>query len=343
MTRSTPRRKRGAKTIQFPLEEYLDDTIGIIRTSDNSRGERECICECPVCGKPGKFYANTVSGLAVCFSCGERRNLRGIVAEIEGVTKTEASTYIRNVLAKSLSRSLSAIRAKETKRKEKAADPAGTAARRKIYLPDEYIPVWDAERRVWTVCEYLTVERDISLDLAKRYELGICKTGDYAGRAIFPIIEDGEVKTFTARTMLGLEPKYRHPWNDGKSTYLYGLDFAAGQEHVIVVEGPTDVIGMYRKGYIAVGLLGKSGSHEQAAKLYARGCRSVTLLLDPGAGTDVMRTALIFGEVLNVDVADLPDTADPDKATLEVVEAALAGAKPPTVKQMRLVRRRYAG
>ena len=52
MTRSTPRRKRGAKTIQFPLEEYLDDTIGIIRTSDNSRGERECICECPVCGKP---------------------------------------------------------------------------------------------------------------------------------------------------------------------------------------------------------------------------------------------------------------------------------------------------
>lgn len=90
----------------------------------------------------------------------------------------------------------------------------------------------------------------------------------YAGRVIFPFIEDGKVTYLVARTIGQDEPKYLNSPGD-KSSVVFGLDDVRGT--AIVCEGIISAIAANRvTGVPAVCVLGKSPSDYQIAKLRNR-------------------------------------------------------------------------
>jgi DNA primase len=323
----------------FDIEAYIDDVLGIRHTSVGAKGD-EYVTECPYCGKDRKLYVNSESGFWVCYSCGEGGGLATLMMEVEGIDYRTAMAKLTKAAHERLSTSLDKIRARTQKRAErKQAKKKRAVAPSWADLPPEYVPIWDPHRRVWNRIGYLAT-RGIRLRTAQAFQLGFCLAGDYAGRLIFPVIDDGKIVSFTARATGDFEPKYRNPEAVSKGTLIYGIDQLRGLKKATIVEGPTDVTGMYQKKLPAGGLMGKLGTIMQAAKLREIGVEEVCLLLDGNAGEDVFKTAAIFGETLRVTIARLPGTLDPDDAAKKVVVKVLNDARPPTSRELRKARAR---
>jgi len=328
-------KKKGPRA-PVDVAEYLDETIGV-RTTSRGESGMQCVCECPFCGKDRKLYVHRETGLFICYSCGEGGGLTALVMAVEGCTGREARRILADAAGSRVAASLSKIRKAAGRRVAPATPATPPAEPQGAALPAEFLPIWDPDLG-WRKVEYLE-KRRIKYRTAMAMRLGVCIAGQYGGRLIFPIIEDGVVRSFAGRAMGGWEPKYQHPAADGKSSLLYGLDLVAGPEDVIVVEGPTDVLSMYQKRLPACALLGKRGTMAQAGKLHRRGARRVTLLLDGNAGADVLKTAAIFSETMEVLVAQLPGKLDPDEAPREVIMEALDRARPPSTLEMKVARR----
>jgi DNA primase len=256
--------------------------------------------------------------------------------EVEGISWREARKKLTTAAGAHLSRSIESMRElrarKKARRKSKAKRSIATAS-----LPDEYLPACDEEKEVWRQIGYLKM-RGIRLRTARLFRLGICLKGDYAGRIIFPVIENGEIKTFQARATGDWEPKYKNPDEVGKGNYIYGHDIVAGQDTAIVVEGPTDVIGCYQKGIPACALLGKTTTVAQIAKLRGLGAQKIVLMLDGSAVEDALKTYSIVSEIMPATVARLPGDLDPDEAPKSVLKSALREARAPTSRELRKVR-----
>lgn len=320
----------------FDIEAYLDDYLGIFRTALGANGDEHICEECPFCGKFAKLYVNAETGLWLCYRCGESGSFPMLMMEVEGISWREARKKLTAAAGDHLSRSIKdmrELREKKRARRAKRAKKAQSVAN----LPDEYLPVWDEDKQIWRRIGYLDI-RGIKLRTAKLFRLGICLSGDYAGRVIFPVVEHGEIKSFQARATGSWEPKYMNPDEVEKGNFIYGHDIVAGQDPAIVVEGPTDVIGCYQKGVPACALLGKTTTAAQIAKLRDLGAQRIILMLDGNAGDDALKTYLFISEIMPVDIARLPGDLDPDEAPKDVLEKALREASPPSSRELRRIR-----
>ena len=211
-----------------------------------------------------------------------------------------------------------------------------------VRLPEDFEPVWDAAGNRWNVPDYLT-KRGLSKETARDFGVGFCRRGPYGHRLLFPILHAGELVGFQARAMRGdVEPKMLNP-NFPKSRYLIGHDFAVLAEQVLVVEGPIDVLRLAQKGHVAVGTMGRKLSTAQVHLLLLAGIGSIVLLPDgddPGAWLAALESFDLFeGHEVAVSIGWLPEGRDPGDATRAQVSAALAGARPPTARDRREIRR----
>lgn len=315
---------------RFDVQGYVDDRLGVRLRSSGENGE-ELVCDCPWCGGSQKLYVNLRSGLWVCYRCGEAGGITRLVSVVDGVSMREAKEYVATGGGHATASTVDDLRAKASPAVTAPAGPAPTG------LPEEFVPCWDRATRTWSLPWYVTHKRGIKARTAAAYGLGYCLEGRYRGRLILPAHVYGEVATYQGRAMEpDQEPRYLGPKGSGKGATVYGLDEAVGTDHVVVVEGPTDVLGMAQKGYAAVALMGKAESPAQAVLLRRAGFSRATILLDSDApGEDTLRVAALLGEILDARVARLPPPPaglkkyDPDNAPVEVVDAALQAARPP--------------
>ena len=128
-----------------------------------------------------------------------------------------------------------------------------------------------------------------SLDVCQHYDLRYAMTGDYAYRVIFPVYFEGELFSWTGRTIGSAIPRYMTMADSGKEL-LYNWDNAAEQigecRHLIFAEGPFDVVKLdyygTPLGFTCVGGLGTALSREQIILLssLAKGFTRCWVMLD---------------------------------------------------------------
>ena len=144
----------------------------------------------------------------------------------------------------------------------------------------------------------------------------------YRGRVIFPIIAaSGRVLGFGARVMDDSKPKYINTGDTpiyNKRNNLYGLNLQKGKrlEDLVMVEGYTDVIGLYEAGVTnAVASLGTALTIQQA-RLLKRYVPLVYIAYDgdaAGQNATIRGLDILSSEGIDVRVIVFPDSMDPDE------------------------------
>lgn len=325
-----PRKKRRLKKINFPVEEYLRSTIDVYRVGRTQTGLEEIICTCVFdCQRPKKLYVSKLTGRWLCYKCTPKGGVFAeLVAHIEQIPLSRARKKILDHKLNRIAQSIS--------------DLSGSQSRVPVKhglkdegLPPEYVPVTKDH-----VVPYLRYERGFTIKTCMAFRLGEFVGGAYDGYAAMPIIEDGEVVSWTARAMRGQLNKYMNP-GAAKTKWVYGIDLLRGHRVAVLVEGPTDVISMYQKrfherGYPAVAPLGSDVSPRQMWKIKRRGIRKLIVLFDSddkNAAAKAIDTAILASEYFDeVSIASLPPGLDPDKADVKTLQVSLDGARDVTLR-----------
>lgn len=121
------------------------------------------------------------------------------------------------------------------------------------------------------------------------------------------------------------EPKWKLPKDFDKMCMLYNAHRVRGVQHLVLVEGPFDVIKLHSIGIPSVACIGTAVSAEQVALLTELGARRITVLFD---GDDEGQAAAeqvvpMLARSFFVRLGSLPVGIDPAEAERSVlVEAA---------------------
>jgi DNA primase len=194
----------------------------------------------------------------------------------------------------------------------------------------------------WDVlCRSLPVDTEVLSDtgLAFRSKAGNMIDA-FRGRVMFPIFDvDGKPVAFGGRVLPGGEgPKYKNSQEGplySKRRVLYGLNWSkddiARTGEVIVCEGYTDVIAFHRAGIPrAVATCGTALADEHMAKLKNFARRIILAYDADAAGQGAAERFYAWEQRLELDihVLALPTGADPGSVSAEVLQAAVASARP---------------
>ncbi len=154
-----------------------------------------------------------------------------------------------------------------------------TRYRKKLEYPEEFKKI-KADGFTYRFFNYLITKRNIRADHAasfiRMYSLRCALTGDFEDRIIIPVYRNGELVTWTGRTILNnVDLRYRALEND-KSTYditncvfnpMDDLIDRTWIRLVFIVEGPFDAMNLdyfgTRFGASAMALFGSGISDEQ--------------------------------------------------------------------------------
>lgn len=144
----------------------------------------------------------------------------------------------------------------------------------------------------------------------------------YRNRVIFPIIgTNGRVLGFGARVLNNDKPKYINTGDTpiyNKRNNLYGLYLQKSHrcEDLVIVEGYTDVIGLFEAGVTnAVASLGTALTVQQA-RLLKRFTQQVYIAYDgdaAGQNATIRGLDILSAEGIDVRVIVFPDKLDPDE------------------------------
>ncbi|EMA2752321.1 TPA: DNA primase [Escherichia coli] len=239
---------------ELDFEQWLD-TEGIVyrRGTVSERGREVNIKECPVCGSANwKVYFNVTNGVGKCFAGDHPEEIQFnklvFLKYYSGKSWQRLEEYVQNAL----------LDQGWTPKKEDIALTSSVVLESKVSLPRHYeLPV-DGR-----VPDYL-VERQISPELAKYFDLRYCVEGNHAYvdpytdqvkgqsfdmRILIPVYDlNGVMKTFQGRDITGTaERRYLFPAQlPASGKFLYNGHNAIGKRTVVVCEGAFDVMGVKR-------------------------------------------------------------------------------------------------
>lgn len=252
---------------------------------------------CPLCGdhsNHGGFHL--AGGYYHCWRCGGSSEA-WVVKQLLRVSYPEA---VRTVEV------YSGTRTKQSRRVEKKPF---------------FVPGTEMERRHR---RYLEQRGFDDLEIERKYGvLGTGRTGELAHRIVIPVILEGEVVTWQARTILdGAQPKYMACPNDVAKTpikeVLYNLDNCR-KRRVIAVEGVTDVWNVGDDCFATFGV----ATTKKQADLIADRFDELYILFDnePEAQkrADAFAHSLAFVDV-SVEVVVLDSDSDPGSADRRLIE-----------------------
>jgi len=311
--------------MSFDVEAWADSHLRIVSRRPRDDGFDELKVICPLCSKPD-MDVSAATGAYQCYRCqnqpGGKGGLAGLVALVEGISYPEAKTKVKNGETSFRAAGIDLLMAKALRKGRKPLKAASA-----IPLPRSFVPIYNHTEGLWSVPQYM-VDREITRRIARIYGLGYCTEGRYEGRLIFPVRMKGRLRSFQARSMRGLMPKYTGP-KVPKAGLLYGYDelYLGGHDYCVLVEGPTDVLRMRRYGFPAVGLMGKQASKAHCSALHRAGVNRVIVLLDSEASREAAKVARVMSTYLTARIAFLPEGLDPDSAPRDLVEEALAGSR----------------
>lgn len=303
--------------------------------------DTEITVACPLCedDRP-RLYVSTETASWLCFHCHAQGNLHQLLMSVVGLDGHSAFDTSRSIRLNG----------------EDADDYFELAEDRKpepqkitaLELPGSFIPITRETPEIYL--KYLA-RRHISPELAAARGIGYSERGYYGKRIIIPVKSDGVLYTFIARTVLAACPSCTQrldactcrprkfpkvltpPTSNGArpSLTLYNIDSVrrSASPRLVVVEGVFDALRLPTE---AVALLGSSASSTQVALIagIARG-RPVTLCLDgdeAGYKGALKVADLLIGEMVRVNVALLPEGADPGSLPMDELEGYLSKARP---------------
>ncbi len=288
-----------------------------------AEGGSELVIACPLCfSESQKLYINAATGQWICFQCEEKGHLHNLLIRICEKTVNEAFELERELLG-------------GTKLRKRPLVPR-PAPPSEVQLPKEFIPLGGPGIDI--AKEYME-SRGVSLALAQEMGVGHCLTGLYAWRVIIPVVTQGALRTFVARSWIQDEKKkVLTPKGSQAERALFGYDELVdprreeGTALIILVEGVFDAMAMWQHGYReTIATLGAHITELQRALLKRLTPVCVYLLRDgdaagrEGAIKDARELAC---DLLPVSIALLPDGTDPASASREDIRMALQEARP---------------
>ena len=310
---------------------------------------------CPVHGeKTASFSVSPDKQLYYCFGCHIGGSVIQFIMDVEHVSFHEAVEQLANRVGMAMPQEVNdAAMMQERAKRERLAEACQLAARfymenllsedgvaGRAYLKKRNIGS-DAVKRFgigyapseWESLKKHLGEQGFSAEelveaglLVKNADTG--RTYDaYRGRVIFPIIAaNGRVVGFGARVLNNEEkPKYINTGDTllyNKRNNLYGLNLQKSGKltDLVMVEGYTDVIGLYEAGVTnAVASLGTALTQQQA-RLLKRYVSNVYIAYDgdaAGQNATIRGLDILMSEGLNVRVIVFPNGQDPDEFVRE--------------------------
>jgi len=310
---------------------------------------------CPVHGeKTASFSVSPDRQLYYCFGCHIGGSVIQFIMDVERLTFPEAVEFLANRVGMAMPEEVNdaemlRVRAK----RERLSEACKLAARfymetllgevggpGRAYLKRRGItsdsvrrfglgfapPEWEALKNFLGEKGYSPEELVEAGLLVKNDQTG--RTYDaYRGRLIFPILSaSGRVIGFGARVLNNEEkPKYINTGDTllyNKRNNLYGLNQQKSGKlsDLVIVEGYTDVIGLYEAGVTnAVASLGTALTTQQA-RLLKRYVSTVYIAYDgdaAGQNATIRGLDILTAEGLSVRVIVFPDEQDPDEFVRE--------------------------
>lgn len=268
------------------MTEYLDARIG-----SHEGGYPERQWPCPFCidrlgseSDKRKFRINVKTAKGNCPRCeykfvGWKMLLMALNGGRMGVTeqsllKSESNAVVASSVASTVSEMLGGVLHHASPVVEKL---------RPVRLPQDFIPLESCDNgRLLRGPKYLEARGDRDgvagtlVETACALGVGYCPRGEYAGRIIFPVVQNGVQVYFTDR-YAGEQSiaKSKNPKNrEGYMTAAHCLlnyDNAAGRKVVALVEGPLDMLGFVDTLGVdnpEIGVAGLMGKSLSAARMH---------------------------------------------------------------------------
>lgn len=299
---------------------------------DFTEEDEEIAIICPLCeDDEPRLTINAESGAWICFRCGERGGplqIFTVICDMEGADAMDKLREIRSDTGFT-----------------RVVAPRIETPFEGVELPPEYIPVDETSPPF--VLKYLT-KRKVSVSLAQEHHIGYALEGRYAYRVILPVVTDGVLYSFVARTMFKRCPeclqklgsctceyefrKVLTPTGGKPSLTLYNYEAVreagtSGGSAVVLVEGSFDAL---RRHTNSLALLTSHVSPAQVTLLAALR-RPVILCLDGDDagrhGTQQSAEALVSAMIPTL-VATLSEGEDPGSVEDEYYQEVLDNAKP---------------
>ena len=306
---------------------------------------------CPVHGeKTASFSVSPDKQLYYCFGCHIGGSVIQFIMDVEHMPFYEAVEHLANRVGLAMPKEVNdAAMMQERAKRERLAEACQLAARfymenllgegglaGRAYLKKRgissdavkrfgigYAPSeWDALKQHLGAQGFAPEELVEAGLLVKNADKGTMYDA-YRGRVIFPIIAaNGRVIGFGARVLNNEEkPKYINTGDTllyNKRNNLYGLNLQKSGKlnDLVMVEGYTDVIGLYEAGVTnAVASLGTALTQQQA-RLLKRYVSNVYIAYDgdaAGQNATIRGLDILMQEGLNVRVIVFPNGQDPDE------------------------------
>jgi len=294
--------------------------------------------DCPWCGGAHHMGINLKTGIYHCWHGHSGKSPQRLIAALLNCSYVEANRIVG-------SEETSFVRSDETFAVE-GMRRLGYVVDTPLVRPDKLLLLEEfTEIRNSGLCRALVLpylrsrgydQRDV-LWLADRYKLRFAPRGIFAYRIIIPVFVDGQLVTWTGRTVADSEPlRYKSLSSDSDRAASQGLPVATmnikdalldldniryGGKLLVVAEGPFDAMRLSffgeKSGIRATCLFGQTPSESQLSLLFElrHKYKNMALMLDPDAG---LRSSFSLPEYLRMIRMPLPvGVKDPAELTEE--------------------------
>lgn len=267
-------------------------------------------CNCPFCGKEGKFGINLAMNRTNCFRCGEHPSSIQLAIKLENFTTyAELVEYLNKGDFSGYTYIEEAVELK---------------SRKEVYLPEGFKSILLGNSLIAKAARKYVQKRGFNLQEVAMKGWGYVTKGKYLGYLIIPFHEKGKLVYFNARLFIGNGPKYNNPETSdtglGKSFIIYNKDALYMYRMVYICEGALNAETMGERG-IASG--GKAVSRYQINEIIKSPVERIIILLDPDAKDKAIELALKLVNYKKVKVVFLPEGTDVNdigkKKTLKLV------------------------
>ncbi len=302
---------------QYLLINTLEDA-GF--SPDLIAGGKELCFSCPLCfHEKKKLYVSTETGLWMCHRCGESGHLLSLLIRVVELTFATAYPLAESISAKPVDAPV-VLEAHRPPRPSFVNLPPG-------FMGD------DGSRYAG---DYFA-QRGLRRHWVREIGAGYCLVGPYAHRVILPVVTQGGLRTYVARTWKRYEKKkVLMPLNSQAARALFGYDLLEQERRhwneLIIVEGVFDALRLWDLGYReTVATLGAHITDLQMALVKRLAPKRVVLMRDADAAGEeayIKEGRMLFSNMFNVSVAHLPSGLDPGVVTAQDIQTALHGAVP---------------
>jgi len=221
------------------------------------------------------FNIHKSEGIWYCYACKRKGTLPQLISLIYGTSLKDSWQIIEG---KSINKMINPID-KIEKELNNLLSSANIKQNEIINLPEEYNTNLPKE-----AYDFLTIQKGLTEETIKFFQLGYCNSGFYNERIIIPIIMENKVITFIARSIFNNALlKYIIPKGTLKSSILFNIDSLFNDE-AYIVEGPFDVMKLWSLGLKnVVSIFGCSLHPSQIRLLLKKGIKKICLMLDGDA------------------------------------------------------------